>query len=144
MTFHRPVETIGFVVNGAAAIAIEASLPIAVVGIDWTVRLVDKESRVIDVDLTLNELPLKISGDADSYDHHQVNEDFSQAGDLYRLMSVDQKSQLIGNLASALKSVPRIIQERQLGHSYKADPDYGARVAGGLGIAVQAIVGQAA
>lgn len=104
MTFHRPVETIGFVVNGAAAIAIEASLPIAVVGIDWTVRLVDKESRVIDVDLTLNELPL----------------------------------------ASGLKSVPRIIQERQLGHSYKADPDYGARVASGLGIAVQAIVGQAA
>jgi catalase len=40
--------------------------------------------------------------------------------------------------------VPRVIQERQLVHFYKADPDYGARVASGLGIAVEAIVGQAA
>jgi catalase len=95
-------------------------------------------------DPTVKEPPLKISGDADSYDHHQGNEDYSQAGDLYRLMSADQKFQLIGNLVSALKSVPRIIQERQLGHFAKADPDYGARVASGLGIAVEAIVGQAA
>ncbi|MEO8314502.1 MAG: catalase [Pseudomonadota bacterium] len=95
-------------------------------------------------DKALKEPPLKISGDADSYDHHQGNEDYSQAGDLYRLMSADQKSQLIDNLVGALKSVPRIIQERQLGHFHKADPDYGARVAKGLCIAVEAIVGQAA
>ena len=59
-------------------------------------------------------------------------------------MSADQKSQLIDNLVGALKYVPRIIQERQLGHFYKADPDYGAGVAKGLGIAVEAIVGEAA
>ena len=95
-------------------------------------------------DLTLKEPPLKISGDADSYDHHEGNEDFSQAGDLYRLMSADQKAQLIGNLVSALALVPRDIQVRQLGHFYKADPDYGAGVASGLGIAVEAIAGKAA
>ncbi len=95
-------------------------------------------------DSSLKEPPLKISGDAGSYDHHQGNEDYSQPGDLYRLMSSDQKSQLIGNLVSALTSVPRIIQERQLAHFYKADPDYGARVASGLGIAMQAVAGRAA
>ncbi len=95
-------------------------------------------------DKALKEPPLKISGDADSYDHHQGNEDYSQAGALYRLMSADQKSQLVDNLVGALKSVPRIIQERQLGHFSKADPDYGVGVAKGVGIAVEAIVGQAA
>jgi len=50
-------------------------------------------------------------------------------------MSADQKAQLIGNLVAPLKTVSRVIQLRQLGHFYKADPDYGARVAAGLGIA---------
>ena len=47
----------------------------------------------------MKEPPLRISGDADRYDHHNGNEDCSQGGDLYRLMNADQKSQLIGNLA---------------------------------------------
>ena len=35
-----------------------------------------------------------------------------------------------------LKTVPHLIPGRQLGHFFKADPDYEARVAAGLGIAV--------
>jgi catalase len=35
-------------------------------------------------------------------------------------MSPDQKAQLIGNIVSAMKTVPREIQERQIGHFYKA------------------------
>jgi catalase len=92
-------------------------------------------------DPRLKEPPLKISGDADSYNHRDGNEDYSQAGDLYRLMSADQKSQLIANLVGALKTVPRVIQVRQTGHFYKADPDYGSNVAMGLGIAIDEIVG---
>ncbi len=85
-------------------------------------------------DKKFREPPLKISGDADRYDHRKGNEDYSQAGDLYRLMNADQKSQLIDNIVQAMKSVPRDIQERQIKHFTAADPDYGARVAKGLGL----------
>ena len=90
------------------------------------------------------EPPLRIQGDADRYNHHDGNEDCSQAGDLYRLMSAAQKSQLIGNLVGALKTVPRFIQVRQVGHFYKADADYGGRVAEGLGVKIDEIIGRAA
>ena len=69
------------------------------------------------------------------------NEDYSQAGNLYRLMNDEQKAQLIGNLVGALKPVPREIQVRQSAHFYKADPDYGRRVAQGLGIGIDEIGG---
>jgi catalase len=59
-------------------------------------------------------------------------------------MNADQKSQLIGNLTSALKTVPRFIQLRQVGHFYRADPDYGSRVANGLEISINEIIGKAA
>jgi catalase len=72
------------------------------------------------------------------------SDDFSQAGDLYRLMNADQKAQLIANLVTPLKTVPRFIQLRQLGHFFKADPDYGARVATILGISVDEIDGRKA
>ncbi|MEK6986871.1 MAG: catalase-related domain-containing protein, partial [Candidatus Thermoplasmatota archaeon] len=41
---------------------------------------------------------------------------------------------LIGNLVRAMKNVPREIQLRQIGHFYRADPNYGRGVARGLGI----------
>ena len=66
------------------------------------------------------------------------------AGGLCGLMSADQESQLIGNLVGALKSVPRIAQERQRGHYHHADAVYGARGARSPDIAVEAVVGQAA
>lgn len=39
---------------------------------------------------------------------------------------------------------PRFIQVRQMDHFYKADPDYGSRVANGLGISIDEIIGKAA
>jgi catalase len=82
----------------------------------------------------VQEPPLRIWGEADRYNHRDGNEDYSQAGDLFRLMDEQRKSQLTRNLAAALKDVPRFIQVRQLGHFYKADRDYGDRVATMLGI----------
>jgi catalase len=87
---------------------------------------------------SLKEPPLKISGDADRYDHRAGNDDTTQAGNLFRLMKPDQKRQLIENLVSALKPVPRYIQERQLAHFYKADPEYGKGVAKALGLTLPA------
>ena len=87
-------------------------------------------------DPSVKEPPLKISGDADRYDHRKGNDDYTQAGNLFRLMNADQKRQLIQNLVSAMKTVPKEIQERQVAHFAKADPAYGEGVARGLGLAV--------
>lgn len=86
------------------------------------------------------EPPLRISGDADRYDHRAGNDDYQQAGALFRLMSTAQKNQLIGNLVGALQGVPKFIQVRQLKHFYQADPAYGKGVAEGLGIAVSEVI----
>lgn len=91
-------------------------------------------------DAKYKEPPLKISGDADRYNHRTGNDDYTQAGNLFRLMNADQKRQLIGNLVDAMSSAPRFIQLRQLKHFYQADPEYGKGVAAGLGIDAKEIV----
>ena len=85
-------------------------------------------------DPSVQEPPLKISGDANRYDHREGNDDYTQAGNLFRLMKPEQKNQLIQNIVNAMTSVPKEIQERQIHHSYKADPAYGEGVAKGLGL----------
>ncbi|MBI5880286.1 MAG: catalase [Chloroflexi bacterium] len=80
------------------------------------------------------EPPLKISGDADRYDHRDGNDDYTQPGDLFRLMNTSQKEQLFGNLAEAMHGVPERIIARQLVHFFKADPAYGRGVAAKLGM----------
>jgi catalase len=84
-------------------------------------------------DERFREPPLKVSGDADRYDHRQGNDDYSQAGDLFRLMSDDQQQQLFNNFAAAMEDVPGDIIARQLGHFHKADPAYAAGVAKAMG-----------
>ena len=80
------------------------------------------------------EPPLEIEGDADRYDHRAGNDDYTQAGDLFRLMTPDQRQRLIDNLVRAMQSVPEEIQQRQISHFRKADPAYGEGVARGLGL----------
>ena len=75
------------------------------------------------------EPALKISGDADRYDHREGNDDYTQPGYLFRLMSDDQKEQLFNNMAEAMEGVPERIIARELVHCYKADPVYGRGVA---------------
>ncbi|MDJ1156981.1 catalase [Chelatococcus sp. SYSU_G07232] len=80
------------------------------------------------------EPPLKISGDADRYDHREGNDDYTQAGDLFRLMTADQRRQLIDNIAVAMAGVPEHIVRRQIAHFHKADPAYGEGVARRMGL----------
>lgn len=81
-------------------------------------------------DPSFKEPPLKISGDADRYEQKRgVDEDYIQPGDLYRLMSEEQKTLLVNNIAGSLKKVPKEIQERMVGHFTKADTEYGKRIA---------------
>ncbi|OGI44540.1 MAG: hypothetical protein A2150_05305 [Candidatus Muproteobacteria bacterium RBG_16_64_11] len=79
--------------------------------------------------------PLKISGNADRYDHWAGNADYwTQAGNLFRLMSAGEKARTIANIVGAMQGVPRAIQLRQIRHFTKADAAYGEAVAKGLGI----------
>ncbi|MCU7850943.1 MAG: catalase [Candidatus Thiodiazotropha sp. (ex Monitilora ramsayi)] len=85
-------------------------------------------------DYSVQEPPLQIDGDADRYDHRAGNDDYTQAGDLYRLMSPQKQQELIDNLVGTMRDVPRDIQLRQIAHFTQADPAYGEGVARGLGI----------
>jgi catalase len=91
-----------------------------------------------------NERPYAIGAEMGRFDHRKGNDDYSQAGDLFRLMNPAQKQHLIDNIVGAMKTVPRDIQLRQIGHFLKADPAYGKGVANGLGIDEKAIAKLAA
>jgi catalase len=80
-------------------------------------------------DDTLKDRPIPLSGEpAARYDHREGNDDYSQCGDLYRLQSEDAKDRLCLNIAKSLGQTPVRIQEHQLTHFEKADPDYAQRV----------------
>ncbi len=81
------------------------------------------------------EPPLRISGDADRYGHRDGNDDYTQAGNLFRLFDAGQKSRLFGNIAEAMQGVPEDIVCRQLAHFANADPAFAEGVARRLGIA---------
>ena len=85
-------------------------------------------------DPSVAEPPLKIDGAADRYDHRAGNDDYSQPGALFRLMTADQQGRLMDNIAAAMTGVPEAIQRRQIAHFAKADPAYGAGVAKRLGL----------
>ncbi len=69
---------------------------------------------------------------------HAEDDDFVQAGNLYRLMSEAEKERLIANLAGAISQVSREdIIERAIGNFRNADADFGKR----LEAAVQALRG---
>jgi catalase len=84
------------------------------------------------------EPPLKITGDADHYDHRAGNDDYGQAGALFRLISSGQQAALMDNIAAAMGGVPEYILRRQIAHFAKADPAYGAGVAQRVGVSAVA------
>jgi len=71
------------------------------------------------------EPPLRISGDADRYNHRIGNDDYSQPRALFNLFDEGQKNRLFSNIAAAMGGVPDFIVERQLGHFDRIHPDYG-------------------
>ena len=79
------------------------------------------------------EPPLKISGNADRYEQKRgVDDDYIQPGNLYRLMSVDERNRLVSAIVGSLKKVPSVIQEKMVSHFRKADKAYGDGIANGL------------
>ncbi len=90
------------------------------------------------------ETPRAVSGNVDRHDHRAGNDDYTQPGNLFRLMSPAERERLIGNIVDSMRGVPRAIQERQILHFHRADPAYGAGVARGLGIEIEALLAAAA
>ena len=81
--------------------------------------------------------PLPVSGTAARTDYTHENDDYVQAGNLYRdAMNDEDRDHLISNIVGHLGNAKREIQERQVAIFAKADADYGRRVAQGLGITV--------
>ena len=72
----------------------------------------------------------------DRYSHREGNDDYTQAGNLYRLMTPEQQERLADNIVGSLSQARQDIQMRQLCHFFRADISYGRRVAEGLGISI--------
>ena len=79
-------------------------------------------------DEQLKDPALKISGDADRYAHGEGNDDFTQAGNLYRILDDAHKNRLAENIAGSMKGVPENIIEKQMVYFEKADIDYAKRI----------------
>ena len=76
-----------------------------------------------------------ISGMAARHAYTLSDDDFVQAGDLYRNVMTDMdRDHLIGNIVAHLGNAKKRIQLRQTALFYKADTEYGLRVAEGLGL----------
>ncbi len=84
--------------------------------------------------------PIDVSGMAARHAYQLGDVDFVQAGDLYRkVMSPTERKHLVKNIVSHLKNAQKRLQFRQTAIFYKADSDYGQRVAEGLGIDLQQV-----
>jgi catalase len=78
---------------------------------------------------------IDVQGLADRHEYIGGDIDFVQAGDLYsRVLSDYDKTNLIKNITGHIKNAQQRIQYRQTALFYKAHPEYGTRVANGLGL----------
>jgi catalase len=86
-------------------------------------------------DPTAGEPPFEVTGLASRKPYTLTDDDFFQPGELYRRVMTDEdREHLIGNIVDHLGNAKKRIQLRQTAIFYKADPDYGRRVAEGLGL----------
>jgi catalase len=79
--------------------------------------------------------PFKIQGEPVRQTTQHVNDDYAQPRALYeRVMNDQERENLINNIVGHLKNAKAFIQERQAKVFYKVHPEYGIRVAKGLGL----------
>ncbi|QWL06949.1 catalase KatB [Shewanella algae] len=73
------------------------------------------------------EPPLRLDGEADRYSRYG-QDDYTQAGNLYRLLPEEEKARLISNICGTLSQATQDVQQRMIGHFSQADANYGRRV----------------
>lgn len=84
--------------------------------------------------------PIDVSGMAARHVYELGDVDFVQAGDLYRKVMSDQdRDHLIANIAAHLKGAQKRLQLRQTALFFKADAEYGERVAKALGMSLEEV-----
>jgi catalase len=81
----------------------------------------------------------QVEGVAGRYDTRALDDHYTQAGKLFRLLTDEGKRNLIENIAGTLSQADAATQDRQIGHFLKADPAYGQ----GVAEAIRRIVNQA-
>ncbi len=83
------------------------------------------------------EPPLALDGAADHWNYREDDDDYySQAGDLFRMMSPEQQQALFENTGRAMGDASEAIKMRHIGHCAQADPAYGEGVARAVGISM--------
>jgi catalase len=83
---------------------------------------------------------IEVSGKTGRQPHNHPNDDFSQAGALYKkVMNDEDREHLISNIVDHLANAQKRIQVRQTALFYKADSEYGTRVAQGLNLDMKEI-----
>jgi catalase len=70
----------------------------------------------------------EVEGLTGRFTYELTDDDFVQAGNLYRLMDEENKTDLINNIAADMQTVNKDIVERQIAHFKRADPEYGSRI----------------
>jgi len=79
--------------------------------------------------------PFRVEGEARRYKPAHPNDDFVQAGDLYRkAMTAEDRAHLVNNIVGSLKNAKIDIQKRMVKIFLRCDKEYGTRVAEGLHI----------
>ncbi|MCL1091213.1 catalase KatB [Shewanella profunda] len=73
------------------------------------------------------EPPLRLEGEAARYSRYN-QDDYTQAGNLYRIFSEDEKARLVATIAGSLSQTSLDVQQRMIEHFTKADADYGQRI----------------
>ena len=81
-----------------------------------------------------SEPPLDLQSHAAHWDHREDEDYFSQAGDLFRLMTAEQKQALFDNTAGSMAGVPEEIKRKHIKHCTEADVDYGLGIKLALGL----------
>jgi len=79
----------------------------------------------------------------DRYDSTVDHDDYTQAGNLFRMFDDAHRDRLARRIAGVLGQAREEVQMRQLCHFFRADEDYGKRVAEKLGVDVSEFMEQA-
>lgn len=88
---------------------------------------------------------MPVTGETGRTPYPHPNSDFVQPGALYRdVMTDTDRDHLVGNIVGHLKNAQERIRLRQCAVFYKVDPDYGTRVARGVGVDVAEVARLAA
>ncbi len=76
----------------------------------------------------------------DRFDSTVDHDDFTQAGNLYRMFDDAHRDRLTTRIAGVLGDARQEVQMRQLCHFFRANEDYGKRIAQKLGVDVESMM----